>query len=108
MKRTHEDYLKDILDAIASIEEFTYGMDFEDFSKDRKTQFAVIRALEIIGEAAKAIPEDFKKEHPEVPWREMAGMREELIHAYFGVDLRVVWKTLKEDVPFLKEVLSGL
>ncbi len=73
MKRTHEDYLRDILDAIASIEEFTSGMDFEDFSKDRKTQFAVIRALEIIGEAAKAIPEDFKKEHPEVPWREMAG-----------------------------------
>ena len=92
MKRTHEDYLKDILDAIAFIEEFTSGMDFEDFSKDRKTQFAVIRALEIIGEAAKAIPEDFKKEHPEVPWREMAGMREELIHAYFGVDLHVVWK----------------
>ncbi len=108
MKRTHEDYLKDILDAIASIEEFTYGMDFEDFSKDRKTQFAVIRALEIIGEAAKAIPEDFKKEHPEVPWKEMAKMRDKLIHAYFGVDLRVVWKTLKEDVPFLKEVLSGL
>ena len=76
MKRTHEDYLKDILDAIAFIEEFTSGMDFEDFSKDRKTQFAVIRALEIIGEAAKAIPEDFKKEHPEIPWREMAGMRE--------------------------------
>ncbi len=108
MKRTHEDYLKDILDAIASIEEFTYGMDFEDFSKDRKTQFAVIRALEIIGEAAKAIPEDFKKEHPEVPWKGMAKMRDKLIHAYFGVDLRVVWKTLKEDVPFLKEVLSGL
>ncbi len=108
MKRTHEDYLKDILDAIASIEEFTSGMDFEDFLKDRKTQFAVVRALEIIGEAAKAIPEDFKKEHPEVPWREMAGMRDKLIHAYFGVDLRVVWKTLKEDVPFLKEVLSGL
>lgn len=108
MKRTHEDYLKDILDAIASIEEFTSGMDFEDFSKDRKTQFAVIRALEIIGEAAKAIPEDFKREHPEVPWREMARMRDKLIHAYFGVDLRVVWKTLKEDVPFLKEVLSNL
>ena len=108
MKRTHEDYLKDILDAIASIEEFTSGMDFEDFLKDRKTQFAVVRALEIIGEAAKAIPEDFKKEHPEVPWREMAGMRDKLIHAYFGVDLRVVWKTLKEDVPFLKRFLSGL
>ncbi|WP_297071345.1 DUF86 domain-containing protein [Thermococcus sp.] len=94
MKRSHEDYLKDVLDAIASIGGFTSGMDFEDFLKGQ--------------EAAKAISEDFKKEHPEVPWKEMARMRDKLIHAYFGVDLRVVWKTLKEDVPFLKGVLSGI
>jgi uncharacterized protein with HEPN domain len=108
MKRTHEDYLNDIVEAISLIEEFTEGMTFEEFLSDRKTQFAVIRALEVIGEAAKAIPDDFKRSHPRLPWREMARMRDKLIHAYFGVDLRVVWKTIKEDIPLLKEMLSDV
>ncbi|AMQ18724.1 HepT-like ribonuclease domain-containing protein [Thermococcus peptonophilus] len=108
MKRTHEDYLNDIAEAISLIEEFTEGMTFEEFLADRKTQFAVIRALEVIGEAAKAIPDDFKRSHSRLPWREMARMRDKLIHAYFGVDLRVVWKTIKEDIPLLKEMLSDV
>ena len=99
MKRTHEDCLNEIIEAISLIKEFTANMEFEDFESDKKTQFAVIRALEIIGEATKAIPEEFKEEHPEVPWKEMARIRDKLIHAYFGVDLRVVWRTLNEDIP---------
>jgi len=108
MKRTYEDYINDIVEAIALIEEFTEGMEFEDFERDRKTQFAVIRALEVIGEAAKAIPTEFKVKHPEVPWREMSRMRDKLIHAYFGVDLRVVWKTIKEDIPELSKKLRKI
>jgi uncharacterized protein with HEPN domain len=108
MKRTHEDYLNDIVEAITLIEEFTEGMSFEEFQRDKKTQFAVIRALEVIGEASKAIPSEFKELHPEVPWREMARMRDKLIHAYFGVDLRVVWKTIKEDIPRLREIFEVL
>ena len=108
MKRSYEDYLNDIIEAINLIEEFTEGMEFEDFQRDRKTQFAVIRALEIIGEAAKNIPTEFQRKHPEVPWGEMARMRDKLIHAYFGVDLCVVWRTVKEDIPLLKHLLEGL
>ncbi|AFL94286.1 hypothetical protein CL1_0071 [Thermococcus cleftensis] len=102
MKRSHKDYLEDIAEAIELIEEFTREICFEDFLCDKKTQFAVIRALEIIGEASKNIPNDFKRLHPEIPWREMARMRDKLIHAYFGVDVRVLWKTVKEDIPSLK------
>ncbi|WP_297535189.1 DUF86 domain-containing protein [Thermococcus sp.] len=108
MKRTHEDYLNDIVEAIILIEEFTEGMSFEEFQRDKKTQFAVIRALEVIGEASKAIPSGFKELHPEVPWREIARMRDKLIHAYFGVDLRVVWRTIEEDIPRLREIFEGL
>lgn len=108
MKRVHEDYLNDIIEAIRLIEEFTENINFDEFIKDKKTQFAVIRALEIIGEAAKNIPNEAKSNHAKVPWSEMARMRDKLIHAYFGVDLRVVWKTIKEDIPLLKPLIEEL
>lgn len=100
------DYLRDILDSIDKIELFTKGMSFEEFKADNKTSFAVIRALEIIGEAAKCIPENFYKEYKQVPWREVAGMRDKLIHAYFGVDLEVVWRTISEDLSLLRDTVK--
>ncbi len=110
MKRGREyvDYLRDILDAIEKAEQFTQGMDFERFSSDYKTRFAVIRALEIIGEASKKIPEAVKRQNPDLPWRDMAGIRDKLIHEYFGLNLQVVWKTLNEDLPKLKPAISDM
>jgi len=106
--REYSDYLRDILDAIEKIELFIEGMDFEKFSRDAKTIFAVVRALEIIGEASKKIPEMPKKQNPGLPWREMAGIRDKLIHEYFGTNIQVVWNTVNEDVPKLKPVISTM
>ena len=100
--REYGDYLKDIMDALEKIEIFTSGLDFANFSKDDKTIFAVIRALEIIGEAAKKIPKSVRSRYPEVPWMEMTGMRDKLTHDYFGVSLGVVWKTIQHDLPILR------
>ena len=106
--RIFTEYLEDILDSISKIREFTGNMDFSAFSKDEKTSFAVIRALEIIGEASKNIPEEVRSSHPDIPWREMAGIRNKLIHDYFGVNLAVVWKTVKEDLPTLEPKIRSL
>jgi uncharacterized protein with HEPN domain len=79
---------------------------YERFVKDKKTVDAVVRNLEIIGEAAKHIPERVRKKYPSVPWRDMAGMRDRLIHWYFGVNLDVVWKTVKERLPIVKPLVE--
>ena len=106
--REYVDYLRDILDAIEKAEQFVEGMDFDRFSSDYKTRFAVNRALEIIGEASKKLPETVKRQNPGLPWREIAGIRDILIHEYFGLNLQVIWKTLKEDFPKLKPVIAEM
>jgi len=98
-------YLKDILDAMDSIELFVEGMDFEEFKKDDKTSSAVIRKFEIIGEATKYLLDDIKKDYPDIPWREMAGMRDKLIHFYFGIKYELVWRTIKDVIPQIKPSL---
>lgn len=105
-KRVFIDYLDDILDSILKIEQFIEEMDFIQFSDDAKTSYAVIRALEIIGEATKEIPDEVKDKYTDLPWKEMSRMRDKLIHAYFGVNLEVVWKTIQQDVPTLKKLIQ--
>lgn len=101
-------YLKDILAAMDSIEQFVAGMDLETFRADDKTTSAVMRKLEIIGEASKRIPDAMRRDHPEVPWKEMAGMRDKLIHFYFGVDYGLVWKAIKERLPRIQTELRKM
>ena len=104
--RVIEDYLQDVLDSIDAIEEFIADISVDDFKQDRKTIFAVIRAIEIIGEAVKNIPESTISKYPNVPWRAIAGMRDKLIHHYFSVDIDVLWETTQQDVPQLKVLLT--
>ena len=97
------DYLNDILESIINIKSFLKNIDLPAFQKDIKTQYAVIRALEIIGEASKNIPKEVKENNSWTPWRFMAGMRDKLIHDYFGVDTEVVWNTATEDIIEIRE-----
>lgn len=95
-------YIDDILDAMDKAEAFVSGMDYDHFEEDVRTAFAVIRALEIIGEAVKRLSPEFRERYPHIPWKEMAGMRDKIIHGYDQVDLRIVWKVVQQDIPRLK------
>ena len=96
-----EPFLKHIVDAISDVEKFSKNVTKAEFLKNKEKQYAVLRALEIIGEASKNLCEQVKGKHSEVPWRDVAGMRDKLIHGYFGVKLELVWETVRNELPKL-------
>ncbi len=108
MKKDAIVYLRHIVDAIERLDGYLKGVDSEVFLASNLIRAGVIRELEIIGEAAKQVGEDFKKAHPDIPWKKMAGMRDKLIHHYLGVDYDAVWETVVKDLPGLKLKLAGI
>jgi len=98
-------YLKDILDAISDIEAFIANINEAEFYKNKEKKYAVVRALEIIGEAAKNLSKELRAKHKEIPWKEIVGMRDKLIHGYFGIKWELVWETVKNKIPELKNQL---
>jgi uncharacterized protein with HEPN domain len=106
MKRDSRVHIADVLESIARIEEYTEGVGREDFLLGVQVQDAVLRRLEIIGEAVKHVPEDVRTAHPEVPWKEIAGLRDILIHEYFGVKPERIWMVVSRDLPELKRLVQ--
>lgn len=101
-------YIKDILESIGLIEQFVEGMELEDLKNDVKTSDAVIKRFENIGEATKHVPEEIKARYPDIPWKEMAGMRDKLVHFYFGVKHELVWSAIKNRIPSIKFLIQDL
>lgn len=101
-------FLADMLESIAKIERYTEGMDFADFVENELVTDAVVRNLEVIGEAARQIPEEVRGRYPAIPWRRVVGLRNIVVHEYFAVDLEVVWAVVRENLPPLKQALQGM
>lgn len=97
--------IQDILNAIDKVKRYVKGLTFQQFKKDEIVIDAVVRNLEIIGEASKNIPAAVRRSHPDIPWQQMMGMRDVLIHKYFGVDIKIVWHTAKKYLPALEKQL---
>ncbi len=108
MRHDPKVYIKYILESIMLIQEYTRQVSKRQFLKRTYLQDAVIRRLEIIGEAVKSLPPDFKDRHNNIPWQKIAGMRDVLIHEYFGVDLNLTWQTVKEDIPSFQSKLEEI
>ena len=108
MRRDPKLFLRDILEAAQYILEFVKGLDYDGFINDEKTLSAVIRKFEIIGEAAKNTPNDIKIKYQNIPWKDIAGMRDHLTHGYFGVDYIIVWDTIQSDIPQIISEISKI
>lgn len=102
MPRDYSVYLEDILAAIAKIQRYTEGLSLEQFAEDEKTVDAVVRNLEVIGEAVKQLPGDFRSRHPGIEWQKIAGLRDILIHQYFGVDVDILWDVVQSKLTALE------
>ena len=106
--KTNEVYLRHILDAIRKVESYTSGIDRDVFETDDMRQDAVIRQIEIIGEASRQLPDDFQEEHDSIPWSDIIGMRNRIAHDYMNVDLDIVWEVIHHDLPSLKSSVQQL
>lgn len=108
MRRSVKLYINDIIEYMERAESYINSLSFEEFLKDEKTCDAVIRCIEVIGEAAKKIPDELRNSYSSVPWRDMAGMRDKIIHSYFTVDFETVWLVVKEEIPRLKPMIKKI
>jgi len=107
-KRDFTLFIKDILTSIEKIQRYTSKLSFEEFSNNDMIIDAVIRNFEIIGEAVKKIPDEIKKQYPDIEWKESAGFRDILIHDYFGIDLELVWETIQNNIPTFKKKIEDI
>ncbi|NJO00132.1 MAG: DUF86 domain-containing protein [Anaerolineales bacterium] len=108
MKRDYLVYVEDMAEAMDKAELLLEGILYEQFEADFRINFAVVRALEIIGEAAKRLPPSFRDQYPAIPWKKMAGMRDRIIHGYDNVNLQIVWDTVKQEIPAIKPLLQQI
>ncbi len=108
MKRYHEDYINDILEECNYLINRSENLTFLEFERNEDLRRAFIRSLEIIGEVVKKLPKEIKERNKNIPWKEIAGMRDKLIHDYFGVDYEIIWLTIKEDIPYLKKEIEKI
>ena len=100
--------VEDILDAMEKADTLLEGVDYEQFESDFRINYAVVRALEIVGEATKRLPDDLRQKYSEIPWKGMAGMRDRIIHAYDTVDMEIVWEVVKKDMPTIKPQIQRI
>jgi len=108
MPRDYKVYLDDILEASSRIRDYTSGLTLDEFKDDTKTLDAVVRNLEVIGEAVKKVPDEIRSRYPDVEWKKIAGLRDILIHEYFGIDVNIIWDILKNKLPRLEEKVKKI
>jgi uncharacterized protein with HEPN domain len=107
-ERQLSEFLQDILETIADIETFTDNVEFEAFQVNREKVLAVVKSIEILGEAVKKVPDDIRSQYPDIPWKSIAGMRDVLVHEYWGIDVNIIWATVQEGLPPLKAAIAKI